>query len=261
MGVSEEHLERAGYAWPDMGEAKPGRAEPDEDDAALKMRAALDRLQAQMDEAEPLLFDAAEPAFTYKVLDAGQLTLQGASLARHLEGCGRLVVMAVTLGPEVDELISETQRSRIALGVVVDSGASVMTELAANTAEAQIRAELAASAAAGAGSATGSDIPKAAAATAGTAAPLYMTARFSPGYGDSPLEMQEQVLDALNAEQQLGITLSKGYMMHPSKSITAIMGLADHPVTGRLATCEECVLRDKCQLREEGMRCGQGNES
>ena len=89
-----------------------------------------------------------------------------------------------------------------------------------------------------------------------TAAPLFLTERFSPGYGDSPLEMQKQVLDLLDAENKLGITLSKGYMMSPSKSITAIMGLADHPVTGRLATCDECVLKDKCRLRREGKRCG-----
>ena len=214
MGVSEDHLKAA---------------ETDE-----KMRAAIERLQAQMDEAEPLLFDAAEPAFTYEVLDAEQLAVQGESLFRHLEGCGRLAVMAVTLGHRVDELISETQAERIAMGVVIDSGASVLTELAANMAEERIRAELA----------------------AGADSALYMTARFSPGYGDSPLEMQAQVLDLLDAEQQLGITLSKGYMMSPSKSITAIMGLADHPVTGRLATCNECVLRDKCQLKKEGKRCG-----
>lgn len=228
MGVSDEHLKRA---------------ESDE-----KMRAALDRLEAQMEEAEGLLFDAAEPAFSYKVLDAGQLTVRGASLAKHLDGCDRTVVMAVTLGHAVDRLISETQASRIALGVVIDSGASVLAERAANMAEEKTRSELAADAAA--------ENAVAADTTSGRTAPLYMTSRFSPGYGDSPLEMQEQVLDLLDAGKELGITLSKGYMMSPSKSITAIIGLADHPVTGRLATCDECVLREKCQLKKEGKRCG-----
>ena len=44
MGVSEDHMKRA---------------ESDE-----KMRAALERLEIQMEEAEGLLFDAADPAFT-----------------------------------------------------------------------------------------------------------------------------------------------------------------------------------------------------
>ena len=233
MGVSEDHMKRA---------------ESDE-----KMRAALERLETQMDEAEGLLFDAAEPAFTYKMLDAGQLAVRGASLAKHLDGCDRTVVMAVTLGHEIDRLISETQSSRIALGVVIDSGASVLAERTANMAEELIRAELAE-----AQTRAKRTADSAAAAAAGNqTAPLYMTSRFSPGYGDSPLEMQEQLLEFLDAEKQLGITLSKGYMMSPSKSITAIIGLADHPVTGRLATCDECVLKDKCQLRKEGKFCGQ----
>ena len=228
MGVSDGHLKMA---------------ESDE-----KMRAALDRLEAQMDEAEGLLFDAAEPAFTYAVIETDVLPIPGKSLSKHLDGCRQLVVMAVTLGHEVDRLITEIQSSRIALGVVIDSGASVMAERAANMAEEQIREELAA------------DM-----VTVNTAGertePMYMTPRFSPGYGDSPLEMQERVLDLLDAEQKLGITLSKGYMMSPSKSITAIIGLADHPVTGRLATCNECVLKDKCQFRKEGKLCGQRKES
>ena len=219
LGVSEEHRKKA---------------ETDE-----KMRASLGRLEEQMDEAEVMLFKAARPAFTYAVIDAADLQVQGKSLAKHLEGCDRLVLMAVTLGSEVDELISETQKSKIALSVVIDCGASVMAEMATNLAEEQIRAELA------------SDH-----AIAPNNDPVFMTGRFSPGYGDSPLEMQTQVLDLLDAKQQLGITLSKGFMMSPSKSVTAIMGLADHPVTGRLATCEECVLKDKCPLRKEGKHCG-----
>ena len=221
MGVSDEHRRMAKAA--ETGSAG---------ETAAKTKAAIDRLVQQMDEAEALLFDAAKPAFTYEVLDADRLAIQGVSLAKHLEGCNQIAVMAVTLGPEVDRLISETQEHRIALGVVIDSGASIMAELATNMAEELIRAEIA------------------------EKGPILMTGRFSPGYGDSPLEMQAEVLELLHADEKLGITLSKGYMMSPSKSITAIMGLADHPVTGRLATCEECVLRDKCQLRKEGKRCG-----
>lgn len=218
LGVSETHLKSA-----------------ETDD---KMRVALRRLEGQMDEAEALLFEAARPAFAYAVLDAGDLPVQGMSLAKHLEGCDRLVLSAVTLGQAVDDLITDTQSEKIALSVVIDCGASVMAELAANLAEEQIRAELT--------------------ADADETIPVFMTERFSPGYGDSPLEMQAQVLDILDARQQLGITLSKGFMMSPSKSITGLMGLADHPVTGRLATCGECVLRDKCPLVREGKHCGVG---
>jgi len=209
-----------------------------------RTRAAIERLRAQMEEAEPLLFDAAEPAFTYEVIEQDSLNITGVSLQKHLDGCGRMVLMAVTLGEEVDRLISRAQESRIAFGVVLDCGASVMAEMAAEEAEARIRRELA-----------NQTDPAGQPEAVPNSAPLFMTGRFSPGYGDSPLEMQRQVLELLDAEKRLGITLSKGCMMSPSKSITAILGLADHPVTGRLATCAECVLRDKCQIRREGRTC------
>ena len=218
LGVSDEHLKAA---------------ETDE-----KTRMALERLQEQMDEAEAKLCEAAQPAFAYSVLDRSALDISGDSLTRHLEGCDRLVIMAVTLGQEVDDLISSTQSEKIALSVVMDTGASVMAELAANLATEQMREEF-------------SECKE---QTTGVG-PLFMTKRFSPGYGDSPLEMQKQLLDLLDAEEELGITLSKGFMMSPSKSITGIMGLADHPVTGRLATCGECVLRGKCRLLKKGKRC------
>ena len=225
LGVSEEHL---------------AKAETDE-----KMGAALKRLQEQMDEAEQKLIETVRPAFAYSALDRDALDVRGESLAKHLEGCDRIVISAATLGHGVDELISETQSTKIALSVVIDCGASLLAVVAADIAMERIREDLSECKAQTAGSDIG----------AADAKPLFMTERFSPGYGDSPLEMQEQLLELLDAERQLGITLSKGYMMSPSKSITGIMGLADHPVTGRMATCDECVLRGKCRLLKEGKRC------
>lgn len=225
LGVSEEHL---------------AKAETDE-----KMGAALKRLQEQMDEAEQKLIETARPAFAYSALDRDALDVRGESLAKHLEGCDRIVISAATLGHGVDELISETQSTKIALSVVIDCGASLLAVVAADIAMERIREDLSECKAQTAGSDIG----------AADAKPLFMTERFSPGYGDSPLEMQEQLLELLDAERQLGIILSKGYMMSPSKSITGIMGLADHPVTGRMATCDECVLRGKCRLLKEGKRC------
>ncbi|MCR5275107.1 MAG: Vitamin B12 dependent methionine synthase activation subunit, partial [Clostridiales bacterium] len=48
---------------------------------------------------------------------------------------------------------------------------------------------------------------------------------FSPGYGDLPIEVQKEFLPLLDAERRLGITLSDSYLMSPSKSVTAIIGI------------------------------------
>ena len=49
--------------------------------------------------------------------------------------------------------------------------------------------------------------------------------RFSPGYGDLSLTVQQPLLERLDARDLLGITLGAGYLMSPMKSITAIMGI------------------------------------
>lgn len=46
--------------------------------------------------------------------------------------------------------------------------------------------------------------------------------RFSPGYGDLPLEFQKQLLDWLNANSLLGVGLTDSLLMTPTKSVTAI---------------------------------------
>ena len=42
----------------------------------------------------------------------------------------------------------------------------------------------------------------------------------------------------------------------PRKSVTAVCGIADHPVTGTLAGCATCALRETCKRRKEGIPCG-----
>jgi cobalamin-dependent methionine synthase I len=49
--------------------------------------------------------------------------------------------------------------------------------------------------------------------------------RFSPGFGDLPLTVQAEILGLLDAGRRMGITLSDSFLMAPSKSVTAIIGL------------------------------------
>jgi hypothetical protein len=44
-------------------------------------------------------------------------------------------------------------------------------------------------------------------------------------------------------------------LMTPRKSVTALLGLSDHPVKGRLAGCGHCVLNTRCEYRKRGKTC------
>ncbi len=201
--------------------------------AALHVKGQADaQLTAQFSEAEKLLFAAASPKGVYKIMERNDVKTKGFSIEKHLEGCHKVIVMAATLGIGVDNLLRKTQVTDMAMAVVIDSGASVLIEQVCDDFEQQIRQDM---------------LP---------AHMMYMTSRFSPGYGDYPLTEQSRIIGYLDAQRQIGLHVTSDSLMIPGKSITALIGIADHPVTGRLATCNECVLKEKCTLRKEGKFCG-----
>lgn len=49
--------------------------------------------------------------------------------------------------------------------------------------------------------------------------------RFSPGYGDLPLELQREIFSLLEPEKRIGVTLNDSLLMSPTKSVTAFVGI------------------------------------
>ena len=115
------------------------------------------------------------------------------------------------------------------LAVAADAAASVLIEQCADEAERQIRD--------------------------GLPPDRYMTGRYSPGYGDLTIQIQGRLVDAVNAQRQIGLDVTSNGILTPRKSITALLGVADHPVKGHLAGCASCALREICKYRKEGKTC------
>ena len=122
------------------------------------------------------------------------------------------------------------QPERLFLGAVADAMASVLLEQVCDALEAAIRTEI-------------------------TGQGLYMTGRYSPGYGDCPLTLQKDLCLALDTVRGIGVCLTPDCLMTPRKSVTAILGIAAHPVTGARAGCATCALRQTCAYRKKGTTC------
>ena len=144
--------------------------------------------------------------------------LRGSDVMRHLEG------------PGVDAQIRRAGVGDIAAGVASDALGSALAEQTADAAEAELR-QLA--------------------AAEGT----YLTGRFSPGYGDWDIAVQPLVAAALDTARRAGLCVTDTNLMTPRKSVTAILGVSDHPVKGHLAGCGHCVLRTRCEYRKRGKTC------
>ena len=85
---------------------------------------------------------------------------------------------------------------------------------------------------------------------------MYLTDRFSPGYGDLPLDVQRALGNALNMEKLLGLHVTESLMLNPVKSVTAVIGISERPQMARIRGCAYCAMRETCALRRGGIHCG-----
>ena len=156
------------------------------------------------------------------------LSLSGQLASTMLQGCEKAALLLCTLGLPFDSLLRTQQARGMAGAALLDACGSVLVEEACDKAEEALRQQHPG---------------------------LYLTDRFSPGYGDLPLSVQPDLLRALDATRLAGVYLTDTCLMNPSKTVTAIAGLSDRPQQAKIRGCDYCALRDTCNLRKDGKRC------
>lgn len=77
-----------------------------------------------------------------------------------------------------------------------------------------------------------------------------ITFRYSPGYGDLPLDVQSSFLRALDAQKKIGLTVSENNLLFPRKSVTAIIGIINSGSKKKIKSCKN-VLTTKIAVLEE----------
>lgn len=143
------------------------------------------------------------------------------SLARVMSGCREMLVFGATLGAEADMLIKRSSAENIAMGAVMQAAAAAYIEEYCDEIQSELNEEF---------SAQGKPLGD----------------RFSPGYGDCPLEYQRQIFAILDCPRRIGLTLTDSCIMIPSKSITAVIPIGGG--CGRQLGCRCCEKTD-CRYR------------
>ena len=156
------------------------------------------------------------------------LVLSGKTARLMLESCDAVALMACTLGAGFDALMRTEQARDISRAVLLDACANACIESVCDAVEREI-----------------------AAARPG----LYLTDRFSPGYGDLPLEIQPTLCQALDAPRRIGLTVTESRLLNPVKSVTALVGLSKSPQKARVRGCAFCAMKENCALRKGGKNC------
>lgn len=173
------------------------------------------------------VFEVAHGEGQVSLPEAG-VTLHGRLAGTMLAECDRAAILVCTLGQTFDLGLLKVRAADMAQAVILDACGSAYVETGCDAAEEELRERHPG---------------------------LYLTDRFSPGYGDLPLDIQPQLLAAVNAQRRLGVTLTDTNLMNPSKSVTAIIGLSDRPQSARIRGCAWCAMRGNCAYRKRGEQC------
>ena len=137
----------------------------------------------------------------------GGIALEGAeihsrNIARLTEKSDECILLAATLGHEVDRQIALAQRKNMLEGVALDACASVRVDAYI---DGYVLNEIVPSLRDG----------------------ESLTHRFSPGYGDLSMSVTEEIIAVLDATRRIGVSVTRSLMMTPMKSVTAIIGIID----------------------------------
>lgn len=154
----------------------------------------------------------------------GALEIRSKDLSKHLQGCNKAVLFAATLGPQADILLKKYAHLDISKAVILQAAAAAIIEAYCNGCQEILETSL-------------------------LAESLYVRPRFSPGYGDFSLEHQPKILSLLDAPRKIGLTITGGMMLAPSKSVTAVMGLSKNPEIAHKSGCADCSKQD-CSYRQ-----------
>lgn len=159
------------------------------------------------------------------------LTLEGEDIRRHLEGCEEAILMAATLGLGVESALMRMEVMDMAKALIMDSCASTAIENVCDNLESELREMV-------------------------EKEGLFLTDRFSPGYGDLPIGQQRSFCEVLNTQRRMGLAVSGSGIMIPRKSVTAILGISLTPRKRRSSGCANCNMFYRCEIRKCGKYCG-----
>lgn len=154
------------------------------------------------------------------------MELRGDDIKDHLKNSKYVATMAVTLGVEVEKKIRYYGKIDLTRGVILDSCATALVEEVCDYVEDKIK-------------------------NLALAGGLNITSRFSPGYGDLPINTQSQILNSLNASRLIGLNVSDSSILLPRKSVTAFIGLTKDDMIKK-RKCATCNLYGKCTFSREG---------
>ena len=134
-------------------------------------------------------------------IDFGVFSVTSHDLAKALFGCGKAFLFCATICAGVDRIIAKYSQTKPSAAVIAQAAGAATIEsfcdlVCCRIAEKQSEKH------------------------------CSLRPRFSSGYGDFSLSYQKEIFRVLDCAKHIGVSLTQSLMMTPSKSVSAVIGVA-----------------------------------
>ena len=196
-----------------------------------------DDLDDTIDKCIEITKDKINPRYTLRVypisrenenevkIEGTNLTIESKDIHHLLNNCDSCAIMATTLGIEIEKEIRKNSYSQLTKSIILDACATAAIEELCDIVQENFKNEL-------------------------EKEGKYITNRYSPGYGDLPLEINKDVTNILNSSKVIGLTITENGIMLPRKSVTAIIGISEKIVSDIKKSCLNCSNYSDCKFRK-----------
>ena len=196
-----------------------------------------------IEECRNITKDRINPRYTFRVysikqnykgiieLEGTNLILESNDLYEILKDCNECILMAATLGINIEKDIKKYSCTELTKGIIIDSCATTAIEEVCDRVQNEIENNILKNG-------------------------QYLTFRYSPGYGDLSIEKNTEILTILNGQKEIGLTITNSGIMIPRKSVIAIIGITDKKVEQDKTSCSTCKNKSKCKFKKGVNSCG-----
>ena len=157
-------------------------------------------LISRLDEAISFIEGKLTPRVCFREVDISECDFgDSLDIKKNMRNSESVIFFAATVGIELDRLIAKYSVLSPATALLIESIGSERVEALCDAFNEDMRAKK-------------------------LSQGFKLRPRFSPGYGDLAIEYQKKLFDILSPSR-IGITLNDSYLMTPSKSVTALIGV------------------------------------
>lgn len=155
---------------------------------------------------------------------ADNIPINSVNLSHNLKGCDKALIFCATLGLDFDRVLRTFSSSSPSKAVIIQAIGAERIEALCDAFSLDMESIY-------------------------HEKGIYLKPRFSPGYGDFDLSFQKHIASMLNFTKEIGVTVNSSFMLSPSKSVTAIIGLSDKECN-KVNNCKLCTMTS-CPFKDE----------